>query len=84
MDDACHYMAIALILQQFETFSQKILSYLDNLAQVQIDDTQILAFKANLQSLRSRIHQVQARADNGTSHRLMHMIRTYEKIIESQ
>ena len=84
MDDACYYMAISLILQQFESFAQKMLSYLDTLEQKQKDTSHIEKLRNNIRSLRSRLHQIHARADNGASQRLFQKIRTYEKMIAAR
>jgi len=84
MEDAIEYIALSILLEQFETFASHVLHYMEELQSLQIDDSQIMAFKKNVQDLRLRIQQLQSRADNGSSYRLLKMIQTYERKVNTE
>lgn len=84
MEDAVEYIALSILLEQFETFASHVLHYLDELQSIQLEDSHIQAFKKNVQDLRLRIQQIQTRADNGSAYRLLKMIQTYERKINSE
>lgn len=84
MEDAVDYMAVTLLLSQYEKFSTRVLSYIDQLQGIQLEDTQIENFKQNVQALRQRISQLQSRVDAGAHFRWLQMIKTYEQLVESR
>ena len=84
LNDALEYIALSVLLTQFDTIASKILSALDSLQEVQMDDTQIKRFTKALQQTRVRLHQLIAAADHGAVWRLNRMIQAYEQSVMTQ
>lgn len=84
MHDALEYIALSVLLSQFEAVASKVLEALDVLRTVQMDDSQLQQFSQALQQTRTRLHQLIAAADQGAVWRLTQMIQGYEQAVISR
>lgn len=84
MNDAAEYIAISLLLVQFDKIASQILEAIDSLQKIQLEDSAIQAFKRDLQRTRANIQALQVGVDNGASWRLTQMMKAYEHTIVSR
>lgn len=84
MNDAAEYIAISLLLIQFDKIASQILEAIESLQKIQLEDTAIQAFKRDLQRTRANIQALQVGVDNGASWRLTQMMKAYEHTIVSR
>ncbi len=83
MKDAARYIAISLILSRFDTVSSEIMTAVETLESIQLDQTAIKAFKKNLQNARTRVQAMLKKSDFEGIWRLNQHIRALENIIEA-
>lgn len=84
MNDAAEYIAISLLLIQFDKIASQILEAIDSLQKIQLEDSAIQDFKRDLQRTRANIQALQVGVDNGASWRLTQMMKAYEHTIVSR
>lgn len=81
LSDALEYIAISILLNQFNKMSARVLEAIESLQAVQLEDAQIEKFKKNLQRTRSRLQILAMNANEGGIYRLNKMIKTYEDLV---
>ena len=84
MDDTSEYIAISVLLTQFDKISAEIIEALDNLQSVQLESGTLEGFKNNIQSMRGRIQMLLSRADGEAVWRLNQMIRAHEQTLAAR
>ena len=84
MEDTAEYIAVSVLLSQFDKISSEILSVLDNLQSVQLESKTIEAFKKNIQGLRSRLQALSSRADGTAIWRLTQAIQAHEQALAAR
>lgn len=81
MQDAEEFIAVSVLLSQFDRVMSEVLEAVDLLQNIQLDDTSIAKFKRNLQEARSRVQALLTRANNGSIYQLTQTIRSFEQAI---
>ncbi|MEN8236791.1 MAG: conjugal transfer protein TraH [Pseudomonadota bacterium] len=81
--DAARFIAISLILTQFDTIAAEIMLAVEELESIQVDASAVKEFKQNLQHARMRIQAMMQKADYEGIWRLNQHIRSLENIIEA-
>jgi conjugative transfer pilus assembly protein TraH len=84
MDDTSEYIAISVLLTQFDKISAEMIEALDNLQSVQLESGTLEGFKNNIQVMRSRIQMLLSRADGEAVWRLNQMIRAHEQTLAAR
>jgi len=84
MDDTSEYIAVSVLLTQFDKISAEIIEALDNLQSVQLESGTLEGFKKNIQAMRSRIQMLLSRADGEAIFRLNQMIRAHEQTLAAR
>ncbi len=83
MRDAARFIAISLILTQFDSIAAEIMLAVEALEGIQLDTKVIKEFKENLQHARTRIQNMMSKEDYDGIWRLNQHIRSLENIIEA-
>lgn len=81
MQDAAEYIAVSVLLTQFDRVISEVLEAVDLLQKVQLDDAVIAEFKQNLQQTRARVQALLARANHGAITYLTQTIQAIEQSI---
>lgn len=81
LNDAAEYIAVTLLLYQFDKIASQILSNIESLQQVQMEDSAIAAFKVNLQQTRLRLQGFLGAINTQSVHHLTEMIQAHEKVL---
>ncbi|CAK9254205.1 unnamed protein product [Sphagnum jensenii] len=84
MDDTSEYIAVSVLLTQFDKISSEIMEVLDNLQSVQLESQTIEGFKQNIQTLRSRLQELTSRADSSVIWRLNQVIQAHEQALAAR
>jgi hypothetical protein len=84
MEDTSEYIAVSVLLSQFDKISADILEALDNLQSVQLESGTLEGFKNNVQSMRSRIQMLLSSADGQALWRLTQMIQAHEQTLAAR
>jgi conjugative transfer pilus assembly protein TraH len=84
MEDASEYMALSVLLTQFDKISSEIIEALDNLQSIQLESTTIDGFKKNIQAMRGHIQGMMASADSTSIWRLTQVIQGYEHALAAK
>jgi conjugative transfer pilus assembly protein TraH len=84
MDDTSEYIAVSVLLTQFDKISAEILEALDNLQSVQLESGTIEGFKDNVQSMRGRLQMLLSTADGEAIWRLNQMIQAHEQTLAAR
>ena len=79
--NAAEYIAVSVLLTQFDRVISEVLEAVDLLQKVQLDDAVIAEFKQNLQQTRARVQALLARANYGAIAYLTQTIQTIEQSI---
>jgi conjugative transfer pilus assembly protein TraH len=84
MDDTSEYIAVSVLLNQFDKISAEILEALDNLQSVQLESGTIEGFKSHVQSMRGRLQALLSTADGQAVWRLTQMIQAHEQTLAAR
>ena len=84
MNDTSDYIAITLLLAQFERIAAEVIAALDSLENVQLESSVIEKFKERLQILRGRLHTLQSKSDAMSIWRLNQVIQSYEQVLAAR
>tara|TARA_A100000171_G_scaffold44124_1_gene46668 strand:+ start:2867 stop:4117 length:1251 start_codon:yes stop_codon:yes gene_type:complete len=77
--EAADFIAVTLLLSQFDKISSQILSNIESLQKIQMEDSVIESFKGNLQRTRLRLQDLLSTVNSGSVWRLTQMIQAHEK-----
>lgn len=83
MKDAARFIAISLLLTQFDTIAAEILRAAETLESIQIDSSALEKFKKNLHLARTRLQSMINKTDYEGIWRLNQHIKSLENIIEA-
>ncbi len=78
LSDAVEFIAVSVLLSQFDRAAAEVISSLDALQSVQINDESVKILKDKIQDTRLRLQIMIGNANNGAIFRLNKMIKTYE------
>ena len=84
MDDTSEYIAVSVLLTQFDKISSDVIEALDNLQSIQLESHTIDGFKKNIQSMRGHIQGLLSGADSAAIYRLTRMIQGYEQALAAK
>ena len=84
MDDTSEYIAVCLLMSQFDKISAEIITVLDNLQSIQLERETIERFKANIQALRGRLQALSSHADGAALWRLNQTIQAHEQALAAR
>lgn len=77
--DAADFIAVSVLLYQFDKIASQILSNIESLQKIQMEDSVIQSFKDTLQRTRLRLQGLLSTVTNGSVWRLTQMIQAHEK-----
>jgi conjugative transfer pilus assembly protein TraH len=81
MQDTAEYLAISLLIHQFERLATEILEALETLQKIQLEESAIASFKKRVQETRARLQALLTQANINAAWRLEQMIKSYEQAI---
>lgn len=81
MQDTAEFIAISMILYQFERIMTEILEAIDLLQKIQLEDSSIESFKQNLQTARGQVQNLLVGVTNGSLTNLNATIQAQEHAI---
>ncbi|MBW8308639.1 MAG: conjugal transfer protein TraH [Candidatus Paracaedibacteraceae bacterium] len=84
LQDAAEYIAISLLLTQFERITTEILDAIDALEKVQLDSSEIRNYKKRVQEMRGLLQLMMGEANYGAIHTLNGAIKAIEQKIIAQ
>jgi conjugative transfer pilus assembly protein TraH len=84
MDDTSEYIAVSVLLTQFDKISSDIIEALDNLQSIQLENGTIDGFKKNIQIMRGHIQGLLSSVDAQAIYRLTRMIQGYEQALAAK
>jgi conjugative transfer pilus assembly protein TraH len=84
MDDTSEYIAVSVLLTQFDKISSDIIEALDNLQSIQLESGTIDGFKKNIQTMRGHIQGLLSSVDAQAIYRLTRMIQGYEQALAAK
>lgn len=79
LNDAADYIAITLLLYQFDKIASQILSNIESLQKIQMEDSAIESFKKTLQQTRLRLQGLMGAVNTSAIWQLNQMIKAEEK-----
>ena len=84
MDDTSEYIAVSVLLSQFDKISAEILTAVETLESIQLESGTLEKFKSHVQALRGRLQRMLSTADGEAIWRLTQMIRGYEQTLAAR
>ena len=84
MHDTSEYIAVTLLLSQFDRVTSEVIAALDSLENIQLESSVIEKFKKRLQDMRVRIQALQASTDAQSIYRLNQVIQSYEQVLAAR
>lgn len=84
MDDTSEYIAVSVLLTQFDKISSEIMEALDNLQSVQLESQTIEGFKKNIQTMRGHIQGLMSSANGTAIWRLNQVIQAHEQALAAK
>ena len=84
MEDTSEYIAVSVLLSQFDKISTEIIEALDNLQSVQLESRTIEGFKQNIQTMRGHLQGWMSRVDGAAIGRLTRMIQGHEQALAAR
>lgn len=79
LNDAADYIAVTLLLTQFDKIASQILSNIESLQKIQMEDSAIESFKKTLQQTRLRLQGLMGAVNTNAIWQLNQMIQAEEK-----
>lgn len=84
MNDTSEYIAVSVLLSQFDRVSAEIISALESLQSIQLESETIENFKKNIQAMRGRLQVLSSSADGAAIWRLNKDIQAYEQALAAR
>lgn len=84
MDDTSEYIAVSVLLSQFDRVSAEIISVLESLQSIQLESVTIENFKKNIQAMRGRLQALSSSADGAAIWRLNQTIQAHEQALAAR
>ena len=84
MDDTSEYIAVCVLLSQFDKISAEIIAALDILQSIQLESETIERFKTNIQTMRGRLQALSSSANGAAIWRLNQTIQGHEQALAAR
>jgi conjugative transfer pilus assembly protein TraH len=84
LNDALEFIAVSVLISRFEKVASEVLTHIESLQRVQMEDSQIEQFKSNLHRIRLHLTTLLGTTNQGAIWRLNQMIKSQEQALMAQ